>query len=227
MEARSSNEEERESCVTLENHSMQDALRARPETDQAGVMEEKMEWGWGEMEEMSLVLFLRRDLGGLRSLLLGLVLLGFLLVDLLEERERGSLGLVDLLFDLLGGDALVTGLGLEGNLAELFDESLEILALSGIDLILELGNSYRERRSAVLKVKQSERTFLGLSADRISTVGFLNDGPAGLVLVRILLSIGDHVFNVVFVQAGRRGDGHGLVLAGGLILGRDVNNTIY
>ena len=227
MEARSSNEEERESCVTLENHSMQDALRARPETDQAGVMEEKMEWGWGEMEEMSLVLFLRRDLGGLRSLLLGLVLLGFLLVDLLEERERGSLGLVDLLFDLLGGDALVTGLGLEGNLAELFDESLEILALSGIDLILELGNSYRERRSAVLKVKQSERTLLSLSADRISTVGFLNDGPAGLVLVRILLSIGDHVLNVVFVQAGRRGDGHGLVLAGGLILGRDVNNTIY
>ena len=144
MEVRPSNEEERESCVTLENHSMQDALRARPETDQAGMMEEKMEWGWREREGVNLVLLLRRDLGSLRSLLLGLVLLGFLLIDLLEERERGSLGLVDLLLDLLGGDALVTGLGLEGNLAELFNESLEILALSGIDLILELSNSYRK-----------------------------------------------------------------------------------
>lgn len=91
-----------------------------------------------------LILLLRRNLSSLRSLLLGLVLLGFLLIDLLEERERGSLGLVDLLLDLLGGDALVTGLGLEGNLAELFNESLEILALSGIDLILELSNSYRK-----------------------------------------------------------------------------------
>ncbi len=117
-------------------------------------MEEKMERGWREMEGASLILFLRRDLGSLRSLLLlGLVLLGFLLVDLLEERERGSLGLVDLLLDLFGGNALVTGLGLEGNIAELLDESLEILALSGIDLILELGDSYRKWRLAVLKAK--------------------------------------------------------------------------
>src|SRR5258706_14814605 len=133
---------------------MQDALRARPETDQAGMMEEKMERGWREMEGASLILFLRRDLGSLRSLLLlGLVLLGFLLVDLLEERERGSLGLVDLLLDLFGGNALVTGLGLEGNIAELLDESLEILAVSGMDLILELGDSYRKWRLAVLKAK--------------------------------------------------------------------------
>jgi hypothetical protein len=123
---------------------MQDALRARPETDQAGMMEDKMKWGWKEMERVSLILFLRRNLGSLRSLLLGLVLLGFLLVDLLEERERGSLGLVDLLLDLLGGDALVAGLALDGNLAELLDESLEVLALSGIDLILELGDSCRK-----------------------------------------------------------------------------------
>ena len=123
---------------------MQDVLRARPETDQAGVMEDKMEWGWREMERVSLILLLRRNLGGLRSLLLGLVLLGLLLVDLLEERERGSLGLVDLLLDLLGGDALVTSLGLDCNLAELLDESLEVLALSGIDLVLELANSCRK-----------------------------------------------------------------------------------
>src|SRR5258706_13675152 len=90
---------------------MQDALRARPETDQAGMMEEKMERGWREMEGASLILFLRRDLGSLRSLLLlGLVLLGFLLVDLLQERARGSLSLVDLLLDLFGGNACANGL---------------------------------------------------------------------------------------------------------------------
>jgi hypothetical protein len=108
------------------------------------MMEDKMEWGWREMERVSLILFLRRNLGGLRSLLLGLVFLGFLLVDLLEERERGSLGLVDLLLNLLGSDALVASLGLDGNAAELLDESLEVLALSGIDLILELGDSCKK-----------------------------------------------------------------------------------
>ena len=206
---------------------MQDALRARPETDQAGLMEEKMEWGWREMEGVGLILLLRRNLSSLRGLLLGLVLLGLLLIDLLEERERGSLGLVDLRLDLLGGDALVTSLGLEGNLAEFLDKNLEVLALSGIDLFLELGNGCRKRWLVVFKARRSARTLLRLSANRISTVGFLNDSPAGLVLFSILLSIGDHVLNVILVQAGRRGDGHGLVLAGSLVLGRDVNNTIY
>ena len=148
-----------------------------------------------------LILLLRRNLSSLRSLLLGLVLLGFFLVDLLEERERGSLGLVDLLLDLLGGDALVTGLGLESNLAELLDENLEALTLSGINLFLELADGCRKRRLAVFKARRSERTLLRLSANRISTVGFLNDGPAGLVLFSVLLSIGDHVLNVVLVQA--------------------------
>ena len=182
---------------------------------------------WREMERVGLILLLRRNLSSLRSLLLGLVLLSLLLVDLLEERERGSLGLVDLLLDLLGGDALVTGLGLEGNLAELLDEILKALALSGIDLFLELGDGCKKRWLAVLKARRSVRTLLCLSANRVSTVGFLNDGPAGLVLFGILLSIGDHVLNIVLVQAGRRGNGHGLVLAGSLVLGGDVNNTIY
>lgn len=93
---------------------------------------------------MSLILFLRRNLGGLRGLL-GLVLLSFLLVNLLEEGERGSLGLVDPLLDLLGGNALVSSLGLNGNLAELLNESLEVLALSGIDLVLEFGDGCRDK----------------------------------------------------------------------------------
>lgn len=206
---------------------MQDALRARPETDQAGMMKDNMEWGRRETERVRLILFLRRNLGGLRSLLLGLVLLGFLLVNLLEERERGSLGLIDLLLDLLGGDALVTSLGLDGNLAELREEGLKVLALSGIDLVLELGDSCRENRLAVVKTRRGARTLLGLSANRISTVGFLNDGPAGLIFFSKLLSIGDHVLDVVLVQARRRGDGHGLVLTGSLVLGRDVDNTVY
>ena len=175
---------------------------------------------------MSLILFLKRNLGGLRSLLLGLVLLDLLLVDLLEEREGGSLGLVNLLLDLLGGDALVTSLGLDGNLAEPLDESLEVLVLSGIDLVPEPGNSCRKKRLTVLKARLGERTLLGLSANRITTVGFLNDGLAGLVFFSILLSIGDHVLNVVLVQAGRRGDGHRLVLLSSLVFGRHVDNTI-
>ena len=179
------------------------------------------------VEGVGLILLLRRNLSSLRSLLLGLVLLGLLLIDLLEERERGSLSLVDLRLDLLGGDALVTSLGLEGNLAEFLDENLKVLALSGIDLFLELGDGCRKKWLAVFKARRSARTLLRLSANRISTVGFFNDGPTGLILVSILLSIGDHVLNVILVQAGRRGDGHGLVLAGSLVLGRDVNNTIY
>ena len=182
---------------------MQDASRARPETDQAGMMEDKIEWGRREMDGASLILFLRRNLGSLRSLLLGLALLGFLLVDLLEESERGSLGLVDLLLNLFCGDALISSLALDGNLAELLDESLKVLAFSGIDLILKLGDSCRKKRLAVLKARQGECTLLGLSANRVSTVGLLDNSPAGLVFFSILLSIGDHVLNVVFIQAGR------------------------
>ena len=122
---------------------MQDALKARPETDQAG-MEDGITLGRNEMR-VGLILFLRRDLSSLRSLLLGVVLLSFLLVNFLEERERGSLGLVDLLLDLVGGDALIASLGLDGNLAELLDENLEVLTLSGIDLVLEFGDGCRDK----------------------------------------------------------------------------------
>lgn len=122
---------------------MQDALKARPETDQAG-MEDGITLGRNEMR-VGLILFLRRDLSSLRSLLLGVVLLSFLLVNFLEERERGSLGLVDLLLDLVGGDALIASLGLDSNLAELLDENLEVLTLSGIDLVLEFGDGCRDK----------------------------------------------------------------------------------
>ena len=119
---------------------MQDALKARPEIDQARMMNDKIWLG-----RVSLILFLRRNLGSLRSLFLGFVLLSFLLVNFLEERERSSLGLVDLLLDLLGGDALIARLALDGNLAELLNQSLKALALSGIDLVLEFGDGCRDK----------------------------------------------------------------------------------
>jgi hypothetical protein len=177
-------------------------------------------------DSVTLILFLRRNLGGLGSLLLGLILLSFLLVNLLEERERGSLGLVNLLLDLLGSDALVASLTLDSNLAEVLNESLKVLALSGVDLVLELADGCQNKRLALPRTKEGKHTLLGLSANRISTVGLLDDSPTGLISLSVLLSIGDHIFNVVLVQTGRRGDGHGLVLAGGLVLGGDVNDAI-
>lgn len=202
MEVGRRNKEGREDCVTLEPQHAR-ALKARPETVQAGVMGDKIVFSRKEMR-VCLVLFLRRNFGSLRSLLLGFVLLSFLLVDLLEEGEGGSLGLIDLLLDLVGGNALVASLALNRNLAELLNESLEILALSSIDLILELGDGYRNKRLAVLKQpRRGERTFISLRANRISTVGLLNDALTSLVCFGILLSIGDHVLNIVLVQAGR------------------------
>ena len=109
-------------------------------------MEDGITLGRNGIGRVGLILFLRRDLSSLRSLLLlGLVLLSFLFVYFLEERERGSLGLVDLLLDLVSGDALIASLGLDGNLAELLDESLEVLTLSGVDLVLEFGDGCRDK----------------------------------------------------------------------------------
>jgi NAD-specific glutamate dehydrogenase len=213
---------ERESCVRLEPKCVKSATR-----DRSSWNGRKDGVGSEEDGRVSLIFLFRGNLGGLGGLLLGLVLVGFLFVDLLEEGEGGTLGLVDHLLDLLGGDTLVAGLGLDGNLAEVLNESFEVLTLSGINLILELGDGYKNRRLAVLfKARRGERTLLGLSANRISTVGLLDDGLACLVGLSVLFSIGDHILNIVLVQAGRRGDGHGLILVSSFILGGDVNDTI-
>ncbi len=70
-------------------------------------------------------------------------------------------------------------------------------------------------------------TLLGIGANRVGLVGLLNQVLAGLVSLSVLLGVRDHLLDVLVAETGRRGDGHGLILVGGLVLGRDVDNTIW
>lgn len=61
-------------------------------------------------------------------------------------------------------------------------------------------------------------TFLSIGANRVGLVGLLNDRLPCLVRLSIRLGLGNHALNILVAETGRRGDGHGLILASGLII---------
>src|SRR6267154_5109968 len=77
-----------------------------------------------------------------------------------------------------------------------------------------------------MATRKTNRTFLGVGADGIALVGFLNEVTTSLVRLGILLCIRNHVLNILVTKTRRGGNGHGLILVGGLILSRYVDNTI-
>ena len=150
---------------------------------------------------LSLVLTL-----ALRRLLL-LLRLG--LVHLVEEAQAGGLELVGLLLQLLGGSVALARLVLGNELTERGDLLTDLVSLGLVKTALELGEG-----------------LLGVVQDAVGTVGSLNSSLALLVLSTILLSVLNHGLDLSLRETRARGDGDGLVLVGGLVLGVDVNNGV-
>ena len=163
-----------------------------------------------EMEPRHLLLLLTLTLGlGLGILRWSGTGLTLLLVNELEELERSLLGGVDLLADGLGLNVGITVKTLGGELLSLLDENVELLLLLGRELVAELLHGLG-----------------GLGADRVGSVGLLNDSLACLVGLGELLSVGNHLLDLSVAETRTGRDGHGLVLVGGLVEGRDVHDTI-
>ncbi|KAI3484158.1 hypothetical protein L1887_52864 [Cichorium endivia] len=135
--------------------------------------------------------------------------LALLLVDELEELERGLLGGVDLLADGLGLDVGIAVETLGGELLGLLDEHVELLLLLGGELLAELLHGLG-----------------GLGADRVGAIGLLDDSLAGLVGLGVLLGVGNHLLDLVVAETRTGRDGHGLVLVGRLVERRDVHDTV-
>lgn len=131
------------------------------------------------------------------------------LVHLVEERQRGVLELINLLLQLLSGGSALAGLGLGDELAENGNLLLDLVSLSLVEAVLELLES-----------------LLSVVQDGVGTVGSLDGSLALLVLSTVLLSILNHGLDLVVRKTGARGDGDGLVLVGGLVLGVDVDDGV-
>jgi hypothetical protein len=129
--------------------------------------------------------------------------------SLLEELERSLLGLGDLGLDVVRLDVRTLSLGLDVELAELSDEALDLLGLLGVDLLLELVEG-----------------LLRLGGDRVGRVGSLDEVAAGLVGLGVSLGLGNHRLDLLVRETRRGSNGDRLVLVGGLVLGRDVDDTV-
>ena len=70
-------------------------------------------------------------------------------------------------------------------------------------------------------------TFFSISTNRVGLVRLLDKRPASLVTFGIFFSSGNHVLDVLFTKARRRSNCHRLILASSLVLGRNVDDTIY
>ena len=151
---------------------------------------------------LSLVLTL-----ALRLLLLLLLRLG--LVHLVEEAQAGGLELVGLLLELLGGSVALARLVLGDELAERGDLLTDLVSLGLVEAALELVEG-----------------LLGIVQDAVGTVGSLDSSLALLVLSTILLSVLNHGLDLSLRETGAGGNGDGLVLVGGLVLGVDVDNGV-
>ena len=156
-------------------------------------------------------LLLVLTLAGLAALLalLLLLLLGLSLVHLVKQGQAGGLELVGLLLELFGGGGALAGLVLGDELTEAVDLLLDLVGLGLVE--------------AALKLLEG---LLGVVQDAVGTVGGLNGGLALLVLSTVLLGILNHGLDLVLGETGARGNGDGLVLVGGLVLGVDVNNGV-
>jgi len=137
------------------------------------------------------------------------LLLGLSLVHLVEQAERGSLELVGLGLEVLGGGSALARLVLDNELAESGNLLLDAVSLGLVEAVLEVLES-----------------LLGVIQDAVGTVGSLNGGLALLVSLTVLLGILDHGLDLSVGQTGAGSDGDGLVLVGGLVLGVDVNNGV-
>ena len=142
--------------------------------------------------------------------MLALVLaLGSGLVHLVEEAQRGVLELIGLLLDLSGGGGTLTRLTLRDELAHRGNLLLDLLSLSLVEAVLELLEG-----------------LLGIVDNAVGTVGGLDGVLTLLVLLSVLLRVLDHVLDLRLGKTRSRGDGNGLVLVGGLVLGVDVDNRV-
>ena len=155
-----------------------------------------------------LLLLLALTLRLLRLLTLVLAL-GAGLVHLVEQAQRGVLELVGLLLDLGGGGGALTRLALGDELAHGCDLLLDLLGLSLVETVLELLEG-----------------LLSVVDDGGSAIGSLNGVLALLVLLSVALRVLDHGLDLRVGETRAGGDGDGLVLVGGLVLGVDVDNGV-
>lgn len=132
-----------------------------------------------------------------------------LLVHLLEEAERCLLQSVNLLSDLVSGNGSITGLTLGGDFTQFTDQLGNLLLLVVVQLLGELLHG-----------------LLGLGTGGFGLVRFLDQGSSSLVGLGELLGIGNHLLDFRVGETRARGDGHGLVLVGGSVLGGNVHNSI-
>jgi hypothetical protein len=130
-------------------------------------------------------------------------------VHLVEEAQRSVLELVGLLLDLGGGGRALTRLRLGDELAHGGDLLLDLLGLGLVEAVLELLEG-----------------LLGVVDNGVSAVGSLNGVLALLVLLGVALRVLDHGLDLRVGETGAGGDGDGLVLVGGLVLGVDVDNGV-
>lgn len=142
--------------------------------------------------------------------LLALVLaLGAGLVHLVEQAQRSVLELVGLLLDLSSRGGALARLALRDELAHGGNLLLDLLGLGLVKTVLELLEG-----------------LLGVVHNTVGTVGSLNGVLALLVLLSVLLRVPDHALDLGIGETGARGNGDGLVLVGGLVLGVDVDDRV-
>jgi len=138
-----------------------------------------------------------------------LLLLVVGLVHLVEERQAGGLELVGLLLELLGGGSGLARLALDDELTESGDLLLDGLSLGLVETVLEVLEG-----------------LLGIVQDAVGAVGGLDGGLALLVSLSVLLGVLNHGLDLGIGETGAGGNGDGLVLVGGLVLGVDVDNGV-
>ncbi len=163
------------------------------------------------IDQLRLALILLLALGRLllaRSLLARAGLVAGL-VHLVEEVQAGNLELVGLLLNLGSGGLALTRLALGDVLTESSDLLLDAFGLGLVKLVGILVQGT-----------------LGIVEDGVGTVGSLNGELALLVGLGVLLRVFNHLLNLVVREARARGNGDGLVLVGGLVLGVDVDNGV-
>lgn len=164
-----------------------------------------------ELDHLRLVLILLLALGSLLLArgLLALAALSTGLVHLVEEVQAGNLELVGLLLDLLGGSLALARLALGDELTESGDLLLDAISLSLVELLGVLVQGT-----------------LSVVEDAVGAVGGLDSRLAALVGLGVLLGVLNHLLDLALGETGAGGNGDGLVLVGGLVLGVDVDNGV-
>ncbi|KAH3663984.1 hypothetical protein OGAPHI_004698 [Ogataea philodendri] len=136
------------------------------------------------------------------------LLSGFSLNMLLEKLEGVGLQLVELGLDFLSVDSL-TAVDLDNDLSELGDLLGDVLDLGGVELLLEL----------------LER-LLGVGTELVGLVDLFDGLLSSLILLLELLGIVDHLLDLGVGKSRRTGNSDGVVLARGLVLGRNVDDSV-